>query len=128
VTELPPVSEEAEVEELPRTAEPETPPEPVGPRILVLRGTNDGAVPAGSAFKLSAATTIGRGPDNTIALPDRYVSLQHALIYVADGRRLLRDRGSTNGTLLNGTRIHSDMPLRNGDRIEIGTILLEYRE
>lgn len=98
------------------------------PCLVVVRSPDEERLAEGAVFKVSAATTMGRGQENTIVVPDRFASLHHALIYVADSRRVLRDRGSTNGTLLNGSRIRSEMPLSDGDRIEIGTTVLEYHQ
>ncbi|WP_055075674.1 FHA domain-containing protein [Pseudanabaena sp. 'Roaring Creek'] len=54
---------------------------------------------------------------------DDAVSSRHALINRRDdGSYVLRDIGSSNGTLLNGIEIKSlvDIPLKDGDRIAIG--------
>jgi pSer/pThr/pTyr-binding forkhead associated (FHA) protein len=49
--------------------------------------------------------SIGRIPDNVIALDDPSASSRHCLV-IRDGRKYtLRDLGSTNGTYLNGNRI-----------------------
>ena len=85
-------------------------------------------VQVGEEFSLLAAATLGRDPTNLVVLPDRFVSAQHAIIFLKEGRRVLRDRGSTNGTLLNGRRLTQDAVLSEGDRISIGTTTLEYLE
>ncbi|ELS33426.1 MULTISPECIES: FHA domain-containing protein [Pseudanabaena] len=54
---------------------------------------------------------------------DDAVSSRHALVNRRDdGSYVLRDIGSSNGTLLNGIEIKSlvDIPLKNGDRIALG--------
>ena len=70
------------------------------------------------------AVTVGRHPDNDLALHpdlDRDVSARHAEVRRAtDGTWLLADRGSTNGTYLNGTRIAAPERLRDGDVIGLG--------
>jgi pSer/pThr/pTyr-binding forkhead associated (FHA) protein len=55
------------------------------------------------------------------------VSRRHALIEVTDADIVLTDLGSTNGTLLNTFPIPPDLPysLRNGDRIHIGSLLIQ---
>ena len=46
-----------------------------------------------------------------------------------DGSFVLVDDGSTNGTYLNEERVGSEeLPLRDGDRIRIGTTVLVFRE
>ena len=46
-----------------------------------------------------------------------------------DGSFVLVDEGSTNGTYLNEERVGSEeLPLREGDRVRIGTTVLVFRE
>ena len=57
-------------------------------------------------FELAAFNTIGRHPDNTIQILDRIISKEHAQIQrAADGRYLLRDLRSLNGTFMRGERV-----------------------
>ncbi|MBK9710212.1 MAG: FHA domain-containing protein [Kouleothrix sp.] len=68
--------------------------------------------------------TIGReGSD--IVLDNPQVSRNHAAIERANGRHLLRDVGSTNGTFVNGQRI-TQHTLSPGDVIQIGAFKLVY--
>ena len=48
---------------------------------------------------------LGRNSKNTVVLQDRHASRWHAEIARQDDRWFLRDRGTTNGTHLNGIRI-----------------------
>lgn len=100
---------------------------PTTPRLVVLR-SESAELPAGREFPLLAAATLGRAGHNLVVLPDTFVSSQHALIFLKEGRRVLRDRGSTNGTLVNGHRISGDHVLRDGDQITVGTTVLRYAE
>jgi hypothetical protein len=92
------------------------------------------AVPArllfedGRAFDLVASLTrIGRSREADLRLDDTAVSRQHAEIRRdGDGRHVLVDLGSTNGTLLNGSRV-STSKLRDGDVVTIGAAVLTYR-
>ena len=55
--------------------------------------------------------TVGRRPDHDIVLihpTERYVSKEHCEILLQDGRVLVRDLGSTNGSYLNGLRLDKD--------------------
>jgi hypothetical protein len=70
-------------------------------------------------------TTIGRHPDNDIALSDRAVSGHHACIHLGQGQAMLKDLGSTNGTFVNGERI-SVRDLNDGDMITIGNYGLAF--
>jgi len=68
--------------------------------------------------------TIGReGSD--IVLENPQVSRNHATIERADGKHVLRDAGSTNGTFVNGQRV-SQHTLVPGDVIQIGAFKLVY--
>ena len=58
-------------------------------------------------FNLTQATqvSIGRAEDNAVVLPDASVSRHHAELAADSGHWALRDRGSHNGTFLNGCRV-----------------------
>jgi len=94
---------------------------------LVVRDPGGSGLTAGTEFPLSAAVTIGRAKENSVRISDRYVSTHHAMIFLKSGRRILRDRDSTNGTMRNGKRIAGEVALNNGDLVTIGTVVLEYR-
>jgi hypothetical protein len=66
------------------------------------------------------STTIGRGTDCEIVLPERQVSRQHARIERDGGSYWLHDLGSKNRTHINGQEM-ADKPylLRDGDEIQI---------
>jgi pSer/pThr/pTyr-binding forkhead associated (FHA) protein len=87
-------------------------------------------LPDGTEHELEEAVTIGRDPGNDIAFPSPAVSREHAVVTVRDGRWFLEDRGSFNGTFLNGTRLQpgTPLPLRHSDRIGIGgeTLLFSW--
>jgi two-component system NtrC family sensor kinase len=61
-----------------------------------------------------------------IPLTDHTVSRQHAELRPDNGRWLLVDLNSVNGTYLNGQRVTQPVPLKNGDQIRIGGTLLVY--
>ncbi len=69
--------------------------------------------------------TIGRRPDNDLCLPYPAVSAEHAEIITVVADSFLHDLGSTNGTLVNGTRVTKHF-LRDRDRIDIGRQQLVY--
>ena len=72
------------------------------------------------------AATIGRLPDCEVVLKDKGASRRHAQIKLKDGVATLTDLGSTNGTRLNGAMVQS-RTLEDGDRITIGSTVLEFR-
>jgi FHA domain-containing protein len=63
--------------------------------------------------------TIGRTPDNSIAIDNLAVSNRHARIEVQQGRMILDDQGSLNGTFVNGQRVKR-AALKDGDVISLG--------
>ena len=64
--------------------------------------------------------TLGRATECTVPIRDRYLSRRHAELVWASGQWLVRDCGSVNGTLLNGTKLTQPVPLKPGDRIVLG--------
>jgi predicted component of type VI protein secretion system len=62
---------------------------------------------------------IGRGGECDLVLPERQVSREHIKILRENGRFILQDLGSKNGTHLNGMRVTGRVPLQDGDEIQI---------
>jgi hypothetical protein len=82
----------------------------------------------GRSFRLHGAqSTTGRDSGNDVVVPDSGVSRRHAGIRRAGAGWLLSDRGSANGTELNGRTIAEAEPLRDGDRIGVGPVVLSFR-
>ena len=63
---------------------------------------------------------IGRVSDVDLLLLDEKVSRKHAKIFTHDGRIVLEDLASRNGTFVNGARVRTT-ELKEGDEIVIGT-------
>ena len=70
---------------------------------------------------------IGRDASCPIALTVTGVSRRHARIDIRDGRALLEDLGSKNGTWRNDERIATAVELIDGDSIRIGIVRLTFR-
>jgi pSer/pThr/pTyr-binding forkhead associated (FHA) protein/outer membrane protein assembly factor BamB len=82
----------------------------------------------GKSFPLQgSAMTVGRVHGNRIVIDDTTVSSHHAEI-VRDGAawRIL-DKGSTNGTFVNGKRTASAM-LKHGDAVALGKVALRFED
>ncbi len=62
---------------------------------------------------------IGRGSDCQVILPERQVSRYHAKIWFENGRYLLEDLESKNGTHLNGVPVEGKVMLQDGDEVSI---------
>ncbi len=64
--------------------------------------------------------TIGRQEGNTIRLTERNVSRRHARLVRQNGHVLVEDLGSYNGIRINGDKIQGQVPVHEGDLIQIG--------
>ena len=64
--------------------------------------------------------------DCDVVLKDKGASRRHVQLRTSEGVTTLTDLGSTNGTRLNGQTVQSGA-LSDGDRITIGTTVLEFR-
>lgn len=69
---------------------------------------------------------IGRAAEVDIVLNEQSVSRQHAALHT-DGEAIeIEDRNSSNGTFINDERIQGRRPLKDGDIVRLGTVLLKY--
>ena len=79
----------------------------------------------GEEFRISqSVTSIGRGVEADIQIDDTSVSRLHCSI-VLGSDVLIRDLGSTNGTVVDGMRV-SESILRDGSIIKVGNLTLTY--
>jgi len=63
---------------------------------------------------------IGRSRSCLISLADQKASRLHATLHWNGTSLLLKDLGSTNGTLVNGRRVQGEVLLKSGDELAIG--------
>ncbi len=78
--------------------------------------------PSGSARSLSlykSVFTIGRLGDNDLQLDDPYVSRHHAEISFDGENYTFRDKGSTSGSFVNGSKV-AEKGLKSGDKVNLG--------
>ncbi len=73
-----------------------------------------------------ATEVVGRHTDCKIRIPDASVSRQHCEISSVDGKVMLRDLGSSNGTFVNKKRI-TQAELRAGDLLCVGKFVFVVR-
>ncbi len=74
-----------------------------------------------------AGALIGRSRDCDITLEDSNVSRHHArMVFTGDGDWAIEDLASTNGVLVNGSRIRAPHVLRSGDRVDLGTVRARF--
>ncbi len=84
-------------------------------------------LPNGRRIRLTASLTLGRDPQVSPVAGDldafRNVSRKHALLVSQDGRLMVTDLNSTNGTYINNMRLNGPTPrvLRPGDRLRLAS-------
>jgi pilus assembly protein CpaF len=72
--------------------------------------------------------TIGRVQGNDIILPKGNVSKRHSRIVLKDGKFIIVDLKSTNGTYVNGRKITSPLVIKDTDKIYIGDFIITVEE
>ena len=80
-----------------------------------------------SVYPLLGPTTIGRGADNTITIPDPTISRNHAKLSFHKGYWEIEDIQSVNGIMVNGSRVER-LTLKSGDTFHLGDILFSFIE
>ncbi|MBP1137285.1 hypothetical protein JOE31_003517 [Arthrobacter sp. PvP023] len=73
-------------------------------------------------------TTVGSDEGSRLRLPASGVSRRHALLTSVDGRTILDDQNSRNGTWVNGRAITSPTELTDGDEVRFGQVRLRFVE
>lgn len=73
-------------------------------------------------------TLIGRSPDCQVTIEDPLVSRQHARITIDDAGPRLEDLKSRNGVKVNNQPVKGSVPIKDGDRLRIGTQELVFCE
>ena len=81
---------------------------------------------AGSVMTIGDEFSIGRSATCSLSLDDTFVSQHHASIVWKDRKYIATDAGSTNGTFVNDERLTQTVVLRPGDRVKIGSTVLEF--
>lgn len=70
---------------------------------------------------------LGREGEGIVALESTTVSRRHARIVMRQGEAVVEDLGSKNGTFVNDVRVTSSVPLADGDRLRMGSVLMTFR-
>ncbi len=96
--------------------------------ILVVKGPNKGDYYPVNKPRM----TVGRLAECTIQILDDAVSREHCVLELEADKKKLRviDRGSSHGTLVNGTKIEGEALAGDGDEISLGdsTLLFTTRD
>jgi pSer/pThr/pTyr-binding forkhead associated (FHA) protein len=89
---------------------------------LVVLSSPDGQPPVGSSIAVDAVNTLGRDVNNSIVVEDDFASAEHALLTFRGRSWYIEDRGSTNGTWVNGQAVDGATPIGYGDEIQVGRV------
>lgn len=89
---------------------------------LVVVAAPEGSPSPGGSVALDAVNTIGRDVNNSIVVEDSFVSAEHAMLTFRGRAWYVEDRGSTNGTWLNGQRVETYLPMGYGDELQVGQV------
>src|SRR5689334_8455276 len=81
----------------------------------------------GALIPLADNNTIGRSDMSSLVLPFDAISRHHALLTKKNGRFVVIDQNSTNGTFVNGHKINTQV-LNNGDQVAFGGYSFEFLE
>ena len=95
---------------------------PAEPGRLVVLSSPRGEPPAGSAYPLDAVTSLGRDLTNGIVVDDAFASAEHAVLTFRGRVWYVEDRGSTNGTFVNGIPVEGATALGFGDELQVGEV------
>ncbi len=90
------------------------------PRLLVCSGEG-----TGTTFEFDGDVALGRSSANAIRIQGNQISRVHARIVRRGGDFVILDEGSRNGILVNDRRVPEHV-LRDGDRVQIGTVGLVF--
>ena len=112
---LPPPPAKAQKKKKPRG-------EPLGQLVVITPPEQ-----AGVGYSLADELTVGRAPGCQVRLDDTFVSQLHARVFKREGKYLVEDLGSTNGTYLNERKVAGPMAMSAGDHLKIGSIVLELK-
>lgn len=94
-------------------------------KLSILKTGENRSLREGGVMNIVNETTFGRKNDNTVVLTDPYVSGYHFRIFPNEGRFVIEDNQSTNGTLLNGEKLKMKTYLKKDDIIKIGNLTLK---
>ena len=82
---------------------------------------------AGRQVTLTGPVVVGRDAEADVVLDDARVSRRHARITPQQGRAVVEDLASRNGTFVNREEIHAPVSAAPGDDLVVGTTVLELR-
>jgi len=98
-------------------------PDTLGHYLVIVEGAEPGR-----RAELDATTpvTIGRDPQQTLAVADPELSRRHARVFLVNQEPFVQDLGSTNGTFIDGERLSAPSKLDEGRLLRIGSHYFRY--
>ena len=98
------------------------------PGLVVMpdKSTNKESSPRIVLLQPGKSVMLGREQENDVVLDDMDVSRQHAEIFSAPNGVYIRDNNSSNGVLINKSKIDKPYRLSHGDRIKLGNTLIFF--
>ncbi|GAA4676008.1 FHA domain-containing protein FhaB/FipA [Frondihabitans cladoniiphilus] len=110
-------------EQTPRTPVPPSNPDAPATRLVITNGAKSGLeMPLGDG-----PLTIGRSNESNLIIRDDYTSTHHARLMLWNGKWVVQDLDSTNGTFVDGSRVTVPTPVPVGTTVTIGTTSFELK-
>src|SRR5260370_7827122 len=82
--------------------------------------------PAVCGLHPARSAILGRSMECAMVLNDEHVSRRHAEIALEEGRWLIRDLDTPNGTRVDGQKIQGPVALEDGQEVAIGGVVLPF--
>jgi pSer/pThr/pTyr-binding forkhead associated (FHA) protein len=96
------------------------------PTLIIVAGGEKNRPPDVFLLKRGKHITLGRDKSNAIPLADIVTSRKHAEVFRGPDGFYIRDLRSSNGVIVNQTKIDNPYLLSHGDRIVIGSSHIYY--
>lgn len=94
-----------------------------GAEVVILTAAKE----RGTRIAVRSPLVFGRSTEADVVLSDTFASDLHLRFTPEEGRVVLQDLGSTNGTYLNGRRISEPVLVARGDTVQVGRTIMEVR-
>ncbi len=76
--------------------------------------------------RTQSGVVLGRSTSCHVVLKSPSVGRNHGKVLFQGGTYLYRDLGSVNGSFLNGERVQADTPLKDGDSVRLGEVVVRF--
>jgi DNA-binding winged helix-turn-helix (wHTH) protein len=96
-------------------------PSPAGARYCLVWEKKEMALAPGE-------NVVGRDRNADVSIDDSTISRRHARIRIAGNGATIEELGSKNGTFVQGRKIEKPRRLSDGDQIQVGSVVLTFRE